>query len=291
MKKLVESKTNERYLIINADDFGMCHSANVAIMQMFDDGVITSASLMPLCPWFEEAKEFAVQHQSDIGAHLTFTSEWKYYKWGSLTNKESLKDINGYLPQECITVEECAGKDDVIAEMWKQIDKIRNANINLTHIDNHMGSLYGLHMGNSFLPEIFDICSELNLPFRFPKNFPEERLRGMPEAIIKECEMVVHLAQQKNVGLLDYLIEYPFHMEDGEDFDTFKDMIIDKIRNLKAGVSELYIHPAVDSDEIRCINPSWEKRVMEYLMFYEDDVQNVIREEGIKLIPWSHFSK
>jgi predicted glycoside hydrolase/deacetylase ChbG (UPF0249 family) len=286
-KKLSE---NERYLIINADDFGMCHSANVAIMQMFEDGVITSASLMPVCPWFEEAKEFASQQQSDIGAHLTFTSEWKYYKWGALTNKESLQDSGGYLPSDCITVEERAKREDVISEMWKQIEKLKDANINLTHIDNHMGSLYGLNIGNGILPEIFEICNKLNLPFRFPKNFPQERLEGMPKEVVKSCEMIVDLAEKLNVGLLDYLIEYPFHMLEGEDFDSYKDMIKNKIRGLKAGISELYIHPAVDGEEIRCINPSWEKRIMEYLVFYEDDVQNIIREEGIKIIPWADFS-
>ena len=45
----------ERYLIINADDFGMCHSANLAVMDLLKKGGITSATIMAPCPWAKEA--------------------------------------------------------------------------------------------------------------------------------------------------------------------------------------------------------------------------------------------
>ncbi|GAA4838489.1 hypothetical protein GCM10023310_15350 [Paenibacillus vulneris] len=36
----------DRYVLINADDFGISDSANQAIMEMFHAGAITSASIM-----------------------------------------------------------------------------------------------------------------------------------------------------------------------------------------------------------------------------------------------------
>lgn len=36
----------DKYLIINADDFGMCHSQNVAIMDLLLKGSITSSTIM-----------------------------------------------------------------------------------------------------------------------------------------------------------------------------------------------------------------------------------------------------
>ena len=39
-----------RYLIINADDFGMCRSANLAVYDLFEKGGITSATIMAPCP-------------------------------------------------------------------------------------------------------------------------------------------------------------------------------------------------------------------------------------------------
>lgn len=53
---------NERLLIINADDFGMCHSTNLAISTLLKEGFITSASIMMTCPWVIEAASFVRQY-------------------------------------------------------------------------------------------------------------------------------------------------------------------------------------------------------------------------------------
>jgi predicted glycoside hydrolase/deacetylase ChbG (UPF0249 family) len=75
--------SNERFLILNADDFGMCHSTNEAISTLLTEGSITSASLMMTCPWTLEAVRMVKQNPSmDVGIHFTHTSEWNVYKWG-----------------------------------------------------------------------------------------------------------------------------------------------------------------------------------------------------------------
>lgn len=279
--------TNNRYLILNADDFGMSHSTNQAIIKLLDDNIITSTSLMPVCPWFEEAAEYLRQNPKvDVGIHLTFTSEWKYYKWSALSKCKSLMSESGYLPNSCIDIEKNATEDAIVDEIWYQINKVKSSLINFNNIDNHMGSLYGLCTGRSFLPIVFDICSQLNMPFRFPKNFSVERMKNINSNQIEAFESLRDLALLKNIKLIDNLIEYPFHLEKGETYKTFVAMIINILRNIEIGVSELYIHPSLNSEEIRAINPSWQKRVMEYNVFYEDKVQNVIKEEGIQLISW-----
>ncbi len=40
-----------RAVILNADDFGMCHAANTAIMRLLGDGAIDSATVMVPCAW------------------------------------------------------------------------------------------------------------------------------------------------------------------------------------------------------------------------------------------------
>ena len=42
-------------LIINADDLGFCHSANVSVFECLATGLVTSATLMVPCPWAREA--------------------------------------------------------------------------------------------------------------------------------------------------------------------------------------------------------------------------------------------
>ena len=75
----------ERLLIVNADDAGMCHSVNQAIIASLERGLITSASVMVPPNWFPEIARYAREHPDrDFGVHLTFTSEWEDYRWGPL---------------------------------------------------------------------------------------------------------------------------------------------------------------------------------------------------------------
>ena len=39
----------DKYLIINADDFGMCRAANLAVMDLLKSGSITSSTIMAPC--------------------------------------------------------------------------------------------------------------------------------------------------------------------------------------------------------------------------------------------------
>jgi chitin disaccharide deacetylase len=47
-----------RLLIINADDFGMCHAINEAIFRALKQGVLGSTTLMVPCPWALHAMHF-----------------------------------------------------------------------------------------------------------------------------------------------------------------------------------------------------------------------------------------
>lgn len=62
-------------VIVNADDFGMNSAANHAIVQAFERGWISSATLMANMPGFEEACQLAHQHHlvGWIGTHLNLT--------------------------------------------------------------------------------------------------------------------------------------------------------------------------------------------------------------------------
>src|SRR5262245_3458774 len=59
-------------LVVNADDFGRSASINEAVRRAFQEGILTSASLMVNEPAFEEAVQLARQHpRLGIGLHLT----------------------------------------------------------------------------------------------------------------------------------------------------------------------------------------------------------------------------
>jgi predicted glycoside hydrolase/deacetylase ChbG (UPF0249 family) len=59
-------------LIVNADDFGLSSGANRAIIRAWQEGVLTSASLMVGGSGFEEAVALARENPAlQVGLHLT----------------------------------------------------------------------------------------------------------------------------------------------------------------------------------------------------------------------------
>ena len=134
-----------RVLILNADDFGMCHDQNEGVMRGLKEGVFTSSTILVTCPWFEEAADFARNNpDADLGVHLTLTAEWDAYKWGPVLGAAavpSLVDERGYLWQTVAQVYEHARLDEAEAELRAQIEKALAAGIDVTHLDSHMGTL------------------------------------------------------------------------------------------------------------------------------------------------------
>jgi len=52
----------KRRLIVNADDFGLSHSVNEAVIRAHREGILTTASLMVNEPGFDEAVKLAKEN-------------------------------------------------------------------------------------------------------------------------------------------------------------------------------------------------------------------------------------
>ncbi len=60
--QLLGYPADARLLIVNADDFGMCHAVNKAILGTLKEGIVRSTSLMVPCPWMLHATHFLADH-------------------------------------------------------------------------------------------------------------------------------------------------------------------------------------------------------------------------------------
>jgi hypothetical protein len=73
------------------------HTANVACIESYRNGIMKSVELMVPGPWFPEAVRLLnVNPGLDVGVHLVITSEWNNIKWRPLTCCPSLTDKDGY---------------------------------------------------------------------------------------------------------------------------------------------------------------------------------------------------
>jgi hypothetical protein len=128
-----------KHLIVNSDDFGTCHSINEGVIRGFREGILTQATMMVPCPWFEEAAALAKEHGMPVGVHFTATCEWDNYRWRPVTPCRSFTCEDGTLPRTIEEVQRRADRDELEAEFIAQVELLRERGIEPSHFDVHMG--------------------------------------------------------------------------------------------------------------------------------------------------------
>lgn len=280
-----------RAIILNADDFGMCRAANRAVSELLLAGRIDSATLMVPCAWAPEALAFAATHPVDVGVHLVLTSEWTRYRWRPLTGGgTSLVDDAGYFHRDVLAVEQRAREEDVAAELAAQVDAALAAGVDVSHLDNHMGSVYGLETGRSFLPQVLGLAARHGLPFRLPRTTDGMLLPpGDVQGLLDEATAA---ADALGVVLVDRLWTHPFELAgegtvEEEDYEDVRSGFLDLLRRVPAGVTEIYLHPMLDDDELGDVaDYGVAKRGFERRLLADPAVSAVVAEEGLVRVGW-----
>lgn len=141
--RLLGYPPDARLLIVNADDFGLCHAVNDAILHSLTEGVVTSTTVMVPCPWALHALHLLKANRAiSFGVHLTVVCEPAHYRWGPLTAREkvpSLIEETGYfysferIPELLARV----NLDELELEFRAQIDTVLAAGLTPTHLDWH----------------------------------------------------------------------------------------------------------------------------------------------------------
>ncbi len=283
----------KKYLIINADDFGLCHSANAAVFDLFESGCIKSSTLMAPCPGADEAIAFAAAHpQYAIGVHLTHTNEWKERcAWGPLTGGASLQTPEGRMWPESEDFEAHCDYAEAMAESRAQIKYCENGGMRPSHVDSHMGAVYGLNGKLKLLPMTLKMCGEMGYPFRmFSKPLASQCPEGTNMALFKTmCHVCNALGKLYRVPMPDYLI-FPEHIETGETYEEFKYNFIEYLINIPEGISETYIHPAFPTQEMQRISGTWKRRGWEYEVMKDPETHAAFKTNGIRLISYRELA-
>ena len=163
-------------LVVRADDIGSCHTANLACIQVYREGIARSVEVMVTCPWFHEAAKMLRENPGfDVGVHLTLTSEWENYKWGPLTPAASLVDAEGhFFPMTSQRADfppktgflECGWKiDEVEKELRAQIELAKKEIPQVSHLSSHMGA-------PTCTPELRALVARLAKEYKLPIETP-----------------------------------------------------------------------------------------------------------------------
>jgi len=253
---------DDRLLIINCDDLGSCHAANVGVYEALRDGVATSATLMVPCPW---ARDAAARYRGeDVGVHLTLNAEHERYRWGPITHAPSLLDGDGGFPRTVTDVWDHADLDEVRRELRAQVERAILWGFDVSHLDSHMGTV-------QLRPEFFDVYLDLAVDFGLPMRLSgasTERVVGFPFR---------RLAREAGVLFPD-----SFVLVRGV---GSRATIESLAASLRPGVTEVYVHPAVDAPELRALAPDWAARVDDHALVTNDHgLRASLDGAGVRLI-------
>jgi predicted glycoside hydrolase/deacetylase ChbG (UPF0249 family) len=273
LNEMLGYKPDQKLLIINGDDAGMCHSANMAVIDCMENGLMTSSTIMVPCPWFKEIAKYAHEHPTrDFGVHLDHTSEWDLYRWGPVAGKAAvpgLVDPEGYMWPDDEPMWAHATPDEAEREAREQIQRALAFGVDVTHIDSHMGAM---QLNPAYLERYIRLAREFDLPMR---GGPRPMMTAVPE-------FAAAMNKAKELGIIspDDLI-YNLRKQ-GEPMAAFWKRIL---RDLKPGVTELYIHACMPTDESKAITNSWADRAEEHRLFTTDpEVRQIIKDQQIVLI-------
>lgn len=251
-------------LIVRADDIGSCHTANLACIQSYREGIARSVEVMAPCPWFNEAAQMLRENPGyDVGVHLTLTSEWENYKWGPLTQGPSLVDANGHFfpmtsqradfPPNTGFLESKWRIEEVEKELRAQIELAKRMIPQVSHLSSHMGT-------PTCTPELRSLVQRLSKEYKLPIDTPGARhFRWAADSKAS--------VEQREAALVKALEE------------------------LQPGVWILVEHPGLDTPEMRGIGHKgyWEvasHRDAVTKAFTSGKVKEVIEKRGIQLVSY-----
>ncbi len=266
-------KPTDKLLIVNGDDAGMCHAANAATIESLEKGLMRCSTVMVPCPWFPEIAGFAKAHpEKDFGVHLCHTAEWNKFRWGPVADRgqvPGLVDPDGYLWHSVQEVYAHSSPEEALVEGRAQVRRALAAGIDVSHLDSHMGTL---QLDPRFVKTYLQLAVEFNLPVRMASQETLTRF-GFPKL---RDEFAA-----KGIVFPDHFIYEELSRERG----NVKSFWLDVVRNLKPGVTELYIHAGLPTEELKTITGSWETRAQEFETFTHDpEMAKLIADREIKLI-------
>lgn len=275
--------TTKKQLIINADDFGISKSANLAILKAAKDGALTSASLMANAPAFEHAASILGRLEgTSIGVHLNiieFSTLQEKLKHNSL-----LYDKNGQYKNGFVKILLKSYNKEFLEEIEQdfrlQIEKIIEKT-KVSHIDSHVHvhavpEIFRLTCRLAKEYEIKNIRTQFELPylvpdiskyisFKYPLNLIKVALLNSFTLINRHCAKEFGLSTNENlIG-----VNYTGYMDNKT--------IEFALKNVKT-LTELLLHPTISSEE--------SSGYKEFLAVADNSLNARLKAANIKAVGW-----
>jgi hopanoid biosynthesis associated protein HpnK len=286
-----------KQLILNADDFGLTRGVNEGIVRAHREGILTSATLMASCPGFDDAVARAKATPTlGVGCHLVLVGGASVSAAGEIP---SLVDADGKFPR---TLPQLVAKlssgsvrsRDIETELRAQIQKIRNAGIEPTHVDTHKHT----HVHPLVMNALGKVANELGIT-RVRK--PAEDLAdswatqangerswsrlASAAAVRAAAPWFESLARKYGLRSPDHFLGLAMTGR------LSASALCQLIDHLPEGSAEIMLHPGVcDADLARTGSRLQEQRQLELEALLDPEARRAVERNAVRLISYRELS-
>jgi hopanoid biosynthesis associated protein HpnK len=287
-----------KYLILNADDFGMTRGVNQGIIRAHREGILTSTTLMANGPAFDDAVEqITANPKLGVGCHLVLLGGKCV---APREDVASLADAQGNLPESLpkFVAKLSSGMiptKQIEIEMRAQIEKIRATGIVATHLDTHKHT----HAHPRVMEALGKVAKELGIK-RVRK--PVENLHDSWQTMqadekgfsmqIVAAGAVRAVAPRFFAIARKYGLTFPDHFlglaVTGQVSAAALRRMVD---TLDDGSTEIMLHPGnCDADLVQSGTRLREQRETELAALLDPGVRSALHERGIRLISYRELN-
>jgi hopanoid biosynthesis associated protein HpnK len=289
------SAFQQRYLIVNGDDFGLSPQVNAGILHAHQHGILTNASLMVAGPAWQDAVSRAKEISSlSVGLHVTlvqgraalpphFTSAMTDFAGHFLDNPTHAGLRYFFVPR---------ARDQVRDECREQIEKFLATGLPLSHLDGHLN----IHMHPTVLDILIELSREYDIPAMRVTHEPLTLSLALDSraGVRKRWESFIftRLALRAKKKLQAAGMAFPTTLfglhQSGEVTESY---LLRLMPQITPGVTELYCHPAfLPCTESQRWTPTYH-RDLELEALTRRSIRNAIEDNGIVLISYRDLSE
>jgi chitin disaccharide deacetylase len=280
-------KTENRKLILTADDFGLSPALNSAVALAHRQGLLTGASFMVAAPAAAHALALAQQLPDlCLGLHLTLAQGRAILPRRHIPR---LVDATGNFPDDPVA----AGwryyfqpqlLPEIRRELAAQIDAALNTGLRFWFLNGHLN----LHLHPRILPIVVDLAREHRIPaLRLCREDWRTTLSLAPDHPLPKLALGLiftwlsrqgrRLAEAAGLVFNDHLFGLT---HDGR---MTEEHLLGLIPRLQPGVTEIYCHPALWSDpELARWGPAYRRRE-EFIALMSPRLQNLLLLHNVEL--------
>jgi hopanoid biosynthesis associated protein HpnK len=251
----------QRFAIINGDDFGLSEGVNQAIIKAYEQGVLTSTSLMVSADAAKEAVTLASTHPKlAVGLHLVLVcgrSVLPPEQIPHLVDKQgnfSNSPLNAGLRYQFVR----ETRQELRQEIRAQLEKYRSTGLPLSHVDGHLH----LHVHPVVLGILVDLAAEFDIKvIRLPSEELGITLRVNRSHLLTKLVWSGVFARLRRYGErllksqgISFTEKVYGLLQTG---GITEEYLVALIPQIQANLVEIYSHPAMPTaglSTIRCAN-------------------------------------